>query len=323
MPPSHARPSRRRRPGRRAAALMLSLLVPASALAIWTGTSGALDSTSTTSTTATRSPTDGTGLTYWGASPGGLPGETPAQAFTRIDGAFGGLDAVRWWPADGSVPSWSSLPTRFGKRAVAMSMKMPPADVAAGKYDAALATFFRTAPQDRMITATFFHEPEDDIAHGAFTFAQYRAAWTRFSKIANANKPANVRTAMILMHGTFRNTGYYGHPWQDYVVPGTFEVLGADVYQFLTPHVATATEVVKPQIDAARSLGIPFAIMELGTRPTSPDRAQFLRDVITLVQGRALMVLAYESYRGTGGPWNIIDVAPDAEAVWRAVCMRH
>lgn len=258
--------------------------------------------------------------TLFGASPGGVPGENPANAFKRINAGFGDLDAVRWWPADWSVPKWSSLPSYFGNRAVSMSMKLPPAEVAAGTYDAALTDFFLTAPTDRQLLVTYFHEPEDDINNGAFTVEQYKAAWARFDKIARANRPKNVRTAMILMHGTFRGKGYYGHPWTWYTVPGTFQVMGADVYQFLSPRVATAAEVVQPVIDAANSLGLPFAILELGTRQNSPNRAQFLKDVISMTDGKALMVLHYESWRGPGGPWNIIDVSPDAQQIWREKC---
>jgi hypothetical protein len=249
-----------------------------------------------------------------------VPGETPEAAFSRIDQAFGGMDAVRWWPADGSVPKWSALPARFGNRAIAMSMKLPPAAVAAGSYDAQLAEFFRTAPTDRLVLATFYHEPEDNIANGEFTVDQYKAAWARFNQIARANKPANVRTTMILMGGTWTNTNGYGHDWHYYIQPGTFDVLGGDDYQTLKK--STADQTVGPHIAAAKELGVPLAILELGAlhQKTDAERADFLGDVVRLVDGKALMVLQYESWRGKKGPWNVLNVAPSAATVWKAAC---
>lgn len=260
--------------------------------------------------------------TLYGASPAGVENESAEHAFTRIDGAFGGIDAVRWWPADGSIPRWSSLPSRFGTRALSLSFKVAPNDLAAGRYDADLVEFFRTAPRDRQILVTYFHEPEDNIAAGQFTAAQYRAAWDHFGAVARAHESPNVKTALILMGGTFRSSD---RDWHDYASRGSFQVMGGDDYQFLKPHLATAAEVIQPQLDAAEEYGLPIAILELGAKTEAGDqqRATFLSDAIALVDGKAIMVLYFESWRGARGPWNIVDVAPTATQVWRQACLRN
>ena len=48
-----------------------------------------------------------------------------------------------------------------------------------------LEHFFDTAPTGHPIYYVYYHEPEDNIAHGEFTAADYKAAWAHVVALAN------------------------------------------------------------------------------------------------------------------------------------------
>ena len=76
---------------------------------------------------------------------------------------------------------------------------------------------------------TYYHEPEDNIEAGAFTAAQYRAAWQRISSLAlRANNP-RLHATLILMCYTL--TPASGRSFADYY-PGDayIDVLAWDCY---------------------------------------------------------------------------------------------
>lgn len=87
----------------------------------------------------------------------------------------------------------------------------------------------RDRPRDRDVYWVYYHEPEDNIAAGEFTAADYRAAWRRLRSLAD--KAGNPR-----LHATLVLMGWSLDPlskrdWRDYY-PGrdVIQVLGWDVY---------------------------------------------------------------------------------------------
>ena len=124
---------------------------------------------------------------------GPVTAPTPRQALARETGAFGRSGhrpdllppaCRRPWPGSAGV---SGGP-------VAVSFKAAPKDVLSGRLDGQLSNWFATAPKDRPIYWSYFHEPENDVESGAFTTADYRAAWVH---LAGAGRPGEQPAAAV------------------------------------------------------------------------------------------------------------------------------
>lgn len=140
------------------------------------------------------------------------------------------------------------------------------AGIVAGKYDARITDAARAARAGDVLTLK--HEPEDEIARGAFTLAAYVAAWQRFHGLVKAANP-QVRTCLTLMAWTFmaashRNPADYAN------VPA--DLLGIDC-DGITPKALPYPDWTEALTNAARwadlrSMGL--CVPEYGA-PRAPD----------------------------------------------------
>jgi hypothetical protein len=113
------------------------------------------------------------GGTLFGTSLWTGDGSNAAQALTRETTAFGRPDVVRTYYT-GMPAAWPGSAGVSGGPVV-VSFKAAPKDVASGRLDGQFSNWFTTAPRDRPIFWSYFHEPENDVESGAFSTADYRA----------------------------------------------------------------------------------------------------------------------------------------------------
>lgn len=209
-------------------------------------------------------------------------GESYAQALTRSDATFGGLEISRVFY--GRAPQdWPGNAGLSG-RPVVVSFGYPPADVVAGRYDAALRRWFAAAPTDREIYWSYIHEPEDNIARGQYTATTYRAAFRRVALLARQAGNPRLHATMIIMCWTVTRSG---RDWHDYYAgDDVVDAIAFDCYNWgwRQQRYATPDEMFHKAVAVAHGLGKPWGITEFGSIKMSWDtdgsaRASWLRDV--------------------------------------------
>jgi hypothetical protein len=297
----------------------------------------------TTQRTRTQPPT------LYGANVGGWwtgqygSVEYPAAAWNRILAGFGAINVVRVWPS--SLPSWSSLTAQYGQRA--LIIETPTSD------PTALGNWLKAAPTDRPIWWCYQHEPEAKTDPATF-----KATWTRLAAAHRANSPNHVKSTIILQGSSFIPSRYSwvgGHPWSDWfptdpTALANIDAVGADVYHFGhdDAHADTAEFVLRPVIDAAKSLGKRVVLGEYGmVRASSPEwpdspfwsnamRVQRLNEAITIFDDPTNHIRAvchFEADNGpvaNGCPVNLLGPPPGRSdpwasqpaAIWRAASTR-
>ena len=257
----------------------------------------------------TSSPVSATFATLFGACVTMRPGESFGAALAREDATLGHLQTVRvFYP--GLPKPWPG-PAGIADRPVVVSFKALPRDILAGKDDAALRSWFAGAPRDRAIDWTYYHEPEDNIARGEFTAADYRAAWRHVATLADAAHNPQLRSTLILMNWTLNPAS--GRTWTDYYPGGeVIDVLGWDAYndgakkgRYDDPEVIFGRVVA-----LSKSLGKPWGIAETGSLLTGGDkggaRAAWLHSASAyLTQQGASFVTYFEST--VGGDFRLND----------------
>src|SRR6266545_145775 len=253
-----------------------------------------------------------------------LPGESYQQAFTRINKQYDGVDTVRvFYP--GLPQPWPGK-LDAGTRPMTVSFKTDPAEVLTGTHDVRLREWLRTAPRAQDIYWSYYHEPEDDIASGRFTAAQYRQAWQRISGLAREARNPRLKATLILMGWSLDPPS--GRSWRDYY-PGraSIEVLGWDVYNhaYAKGDYTPASTMFARVIEVSRAEGLPFGIAETGSQlavgDTGAKRAAWLRDLAAnLTANGALFVDYFDVDKSDHGEadFRIRDAA--SMAAWREFC---
>jgi hypothetical protein len=180
------------------------------------------------------------------------------------------------------VPQSISHSKKFAGSMSDYSFQLPPADVASGADDAILQTFIASTPKN--IVLTNFHEPEQEIAAGQFTFAQFRAGIVRLNQLVDAQNLVDGGTrkvSVILMVSTF--TGFMGRNPVNYWPTtandgGTADLISVDVYS--APHATDTASVplgytdgvnwkdpaklMYPVVKFAKANATDWAVSELG-----------------------------------------------------------
>jgi hypothetical protein len=202
-----------------------------------------------------------------------------------------------------------------------VSFKALPKDVLSGSLDGQLSSWFAGAPKDRPIFWTYFHEPEDDIARGSYTAADYRAAWQHLRALSlKANNP-QLRSALILMNWSLFPQS--GRNWKDYY-PGasTIDVLGWDAYNLGGPkgRYDDAATVMGAVVAASKAAGKPWGIAELGSILISGDggsgRAAWLKQMASYAQANGARWVTYFD-APVGAEYRLVD-APSQQA-WKSI----
>jgi hypothetical protein len=218
----------------------------------------------------------------------------------------------------------SPWPGRAGEvgGSIVVSFKAHPAEILSGKDDALLSNWFRTAPTDREIWWSYWHEPEDDIAGGSFTAQQYRDAYRHIAALADAAKNPRLHNTVILMCWTLNPAS--GRTFSDYF-PGkdVVDTLGWDCYSVpssYTPY-AKPYDMYNRAITMSRNLGLDFGIAETGSLlagadPDGTKRAAWLGSVGHYLEtNNASFVCYFDSV--VGGDFRLLDT-PSKQA-WRDV----
>ena len=198
---------------------------------------------------------------------------------------------------------------------VVVSFKAPPAEVAAGRHDARLRSWFRSIPSDRDVWWSYYHEPEENIERGEFTAAQYRAAWRHLLTLAPQRE--NLRATMILMQWTLDKPS---RDVDDYLVPG-LDVLAWDAYLTEGTRTTEGTLDEAAKVSARRGLG--YAIAEISVtagRTTRANRGDvmetFVREMIPSTRQDDAEFVTWFEINKEDGDWRMAPYA-DAVAAWR------
>jgi hypothetical protein len=260
-----------------------------------------------------------TGSTLYGASVY-QDGLTWPQALSRSNAWYGGMHVVRVY--------YSGMPDNWPGRAgaanapVSVSFKDAPSRVLSGQDDAFFTNWFATAPRDRQIWWTYWHEPEDDIEAGKFTAADYRAAWVHLKQLADEAGNPNLHSTLILMCWSLNPLSH--RSFDDYFPgKGTIDVLGWDCYNRSAgkgTYTAPA-DVFGPLVAKSDAIGLPFAIGEFGSVLATNDangagRAQWLADSAKyFTSHNAVFVTYFDSV--IGADYRLLDAA--SRSAWRQV----
>jgi hypothetical protein len=278
-------------------------------------------SSSSPSPTATQTqPTgDGGNDTLFGASV--YQGtRTWTDAVDDSNQAYGGMEVVRVF--------YTGLPSTWPGRAgdvggsIVVSFKALPSEILSGKDDALLTNWFLTAPKNREIWWSYWHEPEDDIADGRFTAQQYREAYRHIAELADAAGNRHLHNTLILMCWTLNPAS--GRSFTDYF-PGTgaVDTLGWDCYSVpnsTTPYARPA-DMYSRAIATSNNLGLDFGIAETGSLlagsdPDGAKRAAWLRSIGTYLEDKGASFTCYFD-SVVGGDFRLLDA--QSQLAWKDV----
>lgn len=249
------------------------------------------------------------------------PGDTFHRALARQRAAYGGLNVVRvFYP--GLPAQWPGLAGASGGPVV-VSFKATPGDVLAGRHDAYLERWFASVPTDRTVWWTYWHEPEDDIAAGMFSAADYRAAWRHLAALAEEARNPRLKPTLILMCWTLVPGS--GREWNDYYAgDSVIDALGWDCYNAgaRLGRYRDPERMFSAVAEVSAAVGKPWGIAELGSLLVKADggarRARWLRDcAVWLRRGGASWVSYFDA--PVGGEYRLFDEA--SRKAWRDVVM--
>ncbi len=210
---------------------------------------------------------------------------------------FGHMPIVRvYYPGLPAANAWTTGLAGANKSAVIVSFKAQPTAILSGADDAALSQFFDNAPTGHPIYYSYYHEPEDNIAAGQFTLADYKAAWARVVALADAAHNPDLHSTLILMEWDLQKAS--GRNWLDYLPGGgIIKTLGWDAYPQgsatnVNPQLTPPTDFMGPAIAASKSVGLPYGFAEFGLS-TSAGRVGWLTSVGNYVMNSGALFATY------------------------------
>jgi hypothetical protein len=259
------------------------------------------------------------GGTLFGTSLWTGDGSNAVQALSRETASFGRPDVVRTYYT-GMPAAWPGSAGVSGGPVV-VSFKAAPKDVMSGRLDGQFTTWFATAPKDRPIFWSYFHEPENDVESGAFTTADYRAAWTHLAGLADKANNPQLHANLILMCWSL-NPGSHRN-WQDYFAgAGVIDTIGWDCYNksFSKGSYGDPASMLGQAVSTSKAAGVNWAVAELGSKMAAGDsgagRAKWLQAIGGYARANGAAYITY--FNSTvGGDFRLLD-AP-SQAAWRAV----
>jgi hypothetical protein len=128
--------------------------------------------------------------------------------FRRLEALVGHLDARRSYEMGGIPASFAqsvAWPDQLLKVASCWSFKPDLAAFARGDLDDAFRLFLASIPARHRMWMCCWHEPEDDIAAGTITLADWTAANVHMAEMIHASTRANLHSVICLM-------GYTANP---------------------------------------------------------------------------------------------------------------
>jgi hypothetical protein len=241
-----------------------------------------------------------------------------AEALARHEALFGPLKVVRifYTPAQRLPKPWTSPELSHG-RSVVVSFKLLPDDVNRGAHDAAMRTWFATAPRDRDVWWVYWHEPEDDMRAGRFTAAAYRQAFARLDQLADLAGNPRLHTTQVLMDWSLDPRSRRN--WRDYY-PGAevIDVQAWDQYDYAnqagdcTYQSMEEHEARRPAYQVTVQEGNQYAIAEIGSQHCIDARPDWLEAIGRWARTRAVFVALFHRNEFR------LDDVPSQQA-WRSV----
>lgn len=218
--------------------------------------------------------------------------ETSQQAFNRRCHDWGVCPEIvrHFYPGlpGGAWPTFGTGPT-------VVSFKVPSIPgFAAGDNDAALRAFLQTVPADgRSHYITVWHEPEDDIIAGRFSFAQYRAATIHLQKLATefAGSGKKIRVGQVLMGWTLDPRS--GRDVNNYLVPN-LDFIGWDVYSGIT--AAEVTRDYTPAADVCDTEGVAKCFLTETAPNSGVNATQAQKATYITVSTKVARALGFDGY---------------------------
>ena len=124
--------------------------------------------------------------------------------------------------------AWTTDAPGINKSVVVVSFNAAPSSVLSGSDNATLSHFFDTAPSGHAIYYSYYPEPEQFIASGQFSAADYRAAWAHIVSLVAAHNPY-LHSTLVLTNWDLNPAS--GRNWKDYLPGGgVISTLGWDAY---------------------------------------------------------------------------------------------
>jgi hypothetical protein len=256
--------------------------------------------------------------TRFGAAIWPVDGESYQSALARSDKNYGRMDVTRvFYP--GLPAAWPGTAGVSGRHVV-VSFKAVPKDVLAGKHDAALKKWFKTAPTNRDVDWIYFHEPENDIEAGAFTATDYRNAFRRIAGFAKQAKNPRLKATVNLMCWTYNKNSQ--RSWKDYYPGGdVVDVMAFDCYNTSAKSgkYVDPAKIYGAAIANARALGKPFGIAETGSTVVTADtgakgRAAWLDKAATYLSAQNARFVTYFDCT-VGGEYRLLDKG--SQTIWK------
>ncbi len=239
---------------------------------------------------------------------------------------FGPLPIVRvYFPGLPPANSWSTGLAGANGSAIVVSFKTLPKNIISDSNDqahkaaiAAIENFFDTAPTGRPIYYVYFHEPEDNIAHGAFTLADYLKAWGDVVKLADDAHKTNLHSTLVLMG--FDVLPHSGRNWKSYVPPGNIiSTISWDAYPPNGEGTPAPASFMGADVTAAKQAGLPFGFSEFATT-TVTGRPAWLAAVGAYISGSgAIYGTLYDAGEngGLGGKGTFVISDAPSEHAWK------
>lgn len=286
-----------------AALLVIAVVVALVARGLGGGSDPAGDGTALPSATPSPSSSVGgppppTGPGLLGVSVPKVDGDAPDSVVAGLRGTFGKLPVVRVFESKLPPATWDADPTLAALgtgSAVVYSFKGNVASAATGAFDERVTRFLESKPAGVKVWVVFHHEPEDDIARGEFTTADFVAAT---SHLAPVIRSAGGVPTEILQSYTLRPDS--GRSWKDYYSPDV-DVLGWDGYNSARrgddPSYKAPKDFLDPVLAVAEETGKPFGFGEFGSPCISTDPSCTGRAAWITAMGKAL--------RATGAQFGI------------------
>jgi hypothetical protein len=276
-------------------------------------------SSASTSSSAPAPPSKPIGSTLFGTSLWTGDGSNASSALARETAAFGRPDVVRTYYT-GMPAAWPGSAGVSGGPVV-VSFKAAPKDVAAGRLDSQFTNWFATAPKDRPIFWSYFHEPENDVEAGSFTTADYRAAWAHLAGLADKANNPQLHSNLILMCWTL-NPGSHRN-WKDYFAgAGVVDTIGWDCYNksFTKGSYGDPASMLGTAVATSKAAGVNWAVAELGSKMASGDsgagRAAWLTKIGSYARANGAAYITYFDST-VGGDFRLLDAA--SKNAWRQV----
>jgi hypothetical protein len=263
------------------------------------------------------------GQTLWGGFSQIRAGETPQQAFRRmerlIDRPLAMTRHYAHWSTVLPTPAmvWSARGGRIPAISWATSGEVAWRDIAEGKHDVyILEQARRIARWGKPATFCFEHEPENELNIG--TPSQFVAAYDHVHSLFDSAGATNLRWVVVLMGTTYHG----GHRGPKVWTPKSHDLVGQDGYNRHADEWVSFREIFEPGYEHAIKQAKPFIINEWGCQD-DPRKADWFYNADETIRGwprlqAVIYTHAIAEFRGEVMRF-IVDSRRDALSAFRKI----